>query len=266
MLTTKLLLSSAIGAAVLAIAVEAAAQPPSQPPPQPESAQPAPSGTDEAQPATSAPKRQEAKEESEEKKDDDEPGGSFFFSTNGPGSGKTQGVAGAGALIASGVGGPGITLGVNHGIGDAADFQLRGDLAVIPTGRDTAVAGIVDPHFLVRLLGQRNMGANVGLKLGPEIIWVAEGGGGIAIFGIVPGITSSFGTAKFQASVNVDFPVYFAIAGSFSGSGASGTVRPSIGLEGNVGGSTNLFLRVAPQFSLSGGEGYILTALTGLTF
>ncbi|MBX3186388.1 MAG: hypothetical protein KF819_05200 [Labilithrix sp.] len=264
---SRLLLSSAFGLTTLAMGVDATAQTPTQPPPVPppeQTAQPAPADGDEAEPPRRKPKRRKVVEE--EERDDDDEGGSFFFSANGPGPGKSQGVVGAGGLIASGIGGPGFTLGVNYGIAEVADFQLRTDLAVLLANNSTGVAGVVDPHFLLRLLGKRNMEANFGLKFGPEIVWAAAGGGGIAVFGVAPGLATSFGSSKVQGSINLDFPIYFAAAGSATGTFTSATIRPSVGVEGNVGGSTNLFLRIAPQFSLSGGSGYILSILTGVTF
>ena len=111
-----------------------------------------------------------------------------------------------------------------------------------------SVYGTVDPYFLFRMTGQRMAMANVGLRLGPELMYQAGGGGGIVQFGVTPGLAASFGASKVQATMGLDFPIFFAVAGSVSGTGTVTAIRPAIGIEGNIAGSTNIFLKLAPTF------------------
>lgn len=195
---------------------------------------------------------------------------SFFGGANGPGAGKLQVLAGGGGLVVTGgrdpVGGPGISLGMNYGIAEAADFRFRADTSAVFSNGNAAAAGYVDPSILVRVTGKRSTAANLGVMLGPEILWAAAGGGGIAAFGVDPGLALSFGSSSFQASLDLEFPIYFAVAGSLSGTGTAATIRPGLTLEGAVAKSTNLYARVSPQLSLSGGSGAIVSFVTGVTF
>lgn len=192
--------------------------------------------------------------------------GIWYTSVNGPHTGMTQGMLGMGALLVSGgSGGPGFTGGFNYGIADPVDFRMQFDLGIIIATGGSGVVGIISPDFVIRPLGKRNQEANFGINFGPEILWGAASGGGLVIFGVKPGFGMSLGSEKVQATMNMDFPIYFAAAGSFSGTGTSASIRPSLGVEGAIGESTNLFLRVAPQFLFNGGFAFV-TVTGGVTF
>ncbi|MBS2020411.1 MAG: hypothetical protein JST00_46570 [Deltaproteobacteria bacterium] len=191
--------------------------------------------------------------------------GTWYTSINGPPTHTTQGMLGMGGVIANGgVGGPGFTGGFVYGIADPADFRLQMNLAVLLGGGNTAVASIISPDFVIRPLGRRNQEANFGINLGPEIVWGASGGGAVT-FGMKPGFGMSLGSPKVQFTMNMDFPIYFATAGSISGTGARGSIRPSVAVEGAIASSTNLFARVAPQILFDGGFAFIEIS-AGVTF
>lgn len=195
--------------------------------------------------------------------------GIWYTSVNGPQNGMTQGMLGMGALLVTGgSGGPGFTGGFNYGIADPVDFRMQFDLGVLLATGGAGVVGIISPDFVIRPLAKRNQEANFSINLGPEFLWGATGAGtgaGLFVFGMKPGFGMSVGSEKVQATMNMDFPIYLAAGGSFSGTGTSASIRPSLAVEGAIGSSTNLFLRIAPQFLFNGGFAFI-TITAGVTF
>lgn len=197
--------------------------------------------------------------------------GTWYTSVNGPYTDTTQGMLGAGAIVLNGgTGGPAFSGGFVYGIADPVDFRLQMDLGILLPANGAAVFSIISPDFVIRPLGRRKQEANFGINLGPEILWGAGGGGGAMTFGMKPGFGMSLGSPKVQFTMNMDFPIYFATAGSggigfFTGTGTRGSIRPSAAIEGAIGSTTNLFFRLAPQFLFNGGFAFIeITA--GVTF
>jgi len=192
--------------------------------------------------------------------------GTWYTSVNGPHTGTMQGMFGAGGVVANGgTGGPGFTGGFVYGIADPVDFRLQMNLAILLPAGGAAVASIISPDFVIRPLGHRKQDANFGINLGPEIVWGAGGGGGQVVFGMKPGFGMSLGTEKLQFTMNMDFPIYFATAGSVSGTFGRASIRPSAAIEGAIGPSTNLFFKLAPQILFDGGFLFIEIS-AGVTF
>ena len=193
--------------------------------------------------------------------DDDEEGGPFFHSVNGPGVGKNRGLAGAGGAISSAGVGPAFSLGFAHGITEVADFGLRSDVMISTERNSTDVLVFIDPSFIFRPTAKRSMEANVGAKFGPQIFSLVLPWGLFTMFDVAPGLLASFGSSKVQVSLDVEFPIAFAVWGSVTGwvSGLGVGVIPSIALEGNVGGSTNLFVKLAIPWTF-------VSILAGVTF
>lgn len=194
--------------------------------------------------------------------------GTWYTSVNGPRTDTMQGMFGAGGVIFNGgTGGPAFSGGFVYGIADPADFRLQMDLGILLPSTGAAVFGIISPDFVIRPLGHRKQDANFGINLGPEFLWGAGNGASAFTFGMKPGFGMSLGSEKVQFTMNMDFPIYLATAGNgfFTGTGVTGSIRPSAAIEGAIGSSTNLFFRLAPQILFRGGFAFIeLTA--GVTF
>ncbi len=190
--------------------------------------------------------------------------GTWATSVNGPPTGTTQGLFGGGGLVGNGLAGPGFDVGLQHGIADPVDFRLDAKLAVVFANGAT-VLGVITPDFIIRPIGSRNQDVNFGLNFGPEIAWGAGGGGGVALFGVKPGFGFSFGSESIQATLQTDFPIYLGIAGAVNAAGTFATVRPAIAIEGAVGHTTNLFLKVEPQIAFQTGFMFVLFS-AGVTF
>lgn len=195
---------------------------------------------------------------------------SFYYSVNGPGSGRGEGVFGLGVVAGRGLTAPGFTFGYAYGLGSVADLYLDTTTAFVTTGSG-GVLGFLDPGVLFRLTGKRDTDVNVAFKFAPEMIYAA-GGGSVFIFGVAPGFAASFGSPAFQATVGLDVPTYFATTfsiGSIRGSGTGSAVamRPALAFEGAISPSINLFMKVAPEFLVTSGGGFMwVTVMTGIGF
>jgi hypothetical protein len=202
-----------------------------------------------------------------------EPGarGSFATSVNGPGSGRSAVLLGLGGFAASGAGAPAFALGFAHGLGRAVDLRFNTELAILPGSRGSSagVLGVIDPSLLFRLSGKRDMGANVAYRVGPEIFWETSDGSGTTLVAVTDGLGASFGSAKFQFTMGLDFPVYVSVSGGRTVTRILRTplpaLRPTIALEGNVSRSASLFLKGGPTFLLNGAGFFYAMILTGVT-
>ncbi len=189
----------------------------------------------------------------------------WFHSVVGPGPGRVRGTAGFGFLVLDGpFAGIGPTGGVGIGLGEVVDFKVDMSIAVIPANHMFA-AGQIRPTFVFRPLGDREAFANIGLKIGPEILFAGGRRREDGIFGLTPGFAVSTGTQVFQFTADVDFPIYLKAAGDFNALPVEPGIRPAVTFEGAVSSSVSLYVRLAPTISWEK-SGLFFTHTMGVTF
>lgn len=191
---------------------------------------------------------------------------SWGISVNGPGPKTVHGVAAIGVLAVQGPHlGPGGTLGLAVGLSEVVDFKADLSMAAALGGSRPLFTGMVEPHFLFRPFGKRVAEANIGLKVGPEILFAGGRNREDAIVGITHGLAVSMGTPGFQFTTGIDFPIYLAAAGDLKNAKVTPAIRAALTLEWAVGESTSIFTKWAPVMSYDQ-EFLYFTHTVGLTF
>lgn len=190
----------------------------------------------------------------------------WSHSVNGPGPKTIHGVAAMGVLAVQGPYlGPGGTLGLAVGINEVLDFKADLSMAAALGGSRPLFTGMIEPHLVLRPLGRRTAEANIGLKIGPEILFAGGRNREDAIFGITHGLAVSMGTPSFQFTTGIDFPIYLAAAGDLERAKVTPAIRANLALEWAVGESTSIFTKWAPVMTYDQAFLYF-THTVGVTF
>ena len=190
----------------------------------------------------------------------------WAISVNGPGPKTVHGSVAAGVLALQGPYlGPGGTLGIAVGVSEVVDFRADVNLAAALGNRRPLAAGTIEPHLLFRPLGKRIAHANIGLKVGPEILFAGGRSRENGIFGITHGLAVSMGTPTFQFTTGIDFPVYLAAAGDLKDAKVTPALRVALALECPLTASTSLYTKWAPVMSYDQ-EFLFFTHTVGVTF
>ncbi|MBS2020412.1 MAG: hypothetical protein JST00_46575 [Deltaproteobacteria bacterium] len=190
----------------------------------------------------------------------------WLVSVDGPGPKRVRGAAAIGLLAVQGPqAGPGGTLALAVGASEIVDFRAELDMAgTFGSPRPLAV-GSFEPHLLFRPLGKRSPQGNIGLKVGPEILFAGGKNRESLVFGLTPGLAVSTGTTLFQFTTGIDFPIYLAAAGDLADTKVTPAIRVALTLEWALGEALGIFTRWAPVMSHD--NGFLFFSHTvGLTF
>lgn len=190
----------------------------------------------------------------------------WAISVNGPGPSTLHGSVAAGVLALQGPHlGPGGTLGLAVGVNEVLDFRADVNLAAALGSNRPLATGTIEPHVLVRPLGKRIAQGNIGLKVGPEILFAGGRNRESAVFGITHGLAVSMGTSAFQFTTGLDFPIYLAAAGDLKNAKVTPALRVALTLEWALGERTSLYSKWAPVMSYDQ-EFLFFTHTVGVTF
>lgn len=201
---------------------------------------------------------------------------SWALGVEGPGPGLGRVAIGGGLVEASGVG-PSLAVDYVRGLSSALDLYGSGEVGLLSPGGEAGLLSILGVGVQLRATAP---GADLDFALrgGPEVVLFHVDGdlgyGGV-VLGVAPGFAVGMGTDTVQVTVGVDVPLYLygafgAASRTASGADLSVTVRPSISVEGRLGGDFGWFATATHHRLLSGpgGGGAILStgAQVGLTF
>lgn len=188
------------------------------------------------------------------------------IAVDGPGPKRVRGGAAIGVLALQGPYlGPGGTLALAVGVNDVLDFRADFNLAAALGGNRPLAVGMIEPHILIRPSAKRSSGANIGLKVGTEMLFAGGRNRETFVFGITHGLAVSMGTPKFQFTTGIDFPIYLAAAGDLSNANVQPAIRAALTLEWAANESTSIFTKWAPVMSYDQ-EFLFFTHTVGVTF